>query len=210
MRIQPRSRLALLACALSLLAAPAAPAFAQAAAPAAAQPAARPLDNYTVQRLIVSNGRGEVLLERNANGWMTPAIRANRRQSVREALDALAAGMGLRIDAVRLAGLFTYKFQETPPDPAHAAVSFRAHYTARVAGGALAQPKEDGREYRWIAEDEAAKKIGIEPLRTETAQILRHPDTLWGGSFLLVFDDAAAATPSKVDVLEAPYPLRGD
>lgn len=191
--------------ALLMLAAFAHAGFAQQPAPAVtAQMPAKPLDNYTIQRLIVTNDKGEILLEKNAFGWMTPALRSSKRESVKEALNGLASELGLRVEAIQLAGLYTYQFDETPPNPEHAAISFRSHYTAKYVSGEVVPPK-DGKEYQWVARGEVAKRIGMDSLRTETMQILEHPDTLWGGSFLITFkgDKLESSRP-----LEAPYPLR--
>jgi hypothetical protein len=189
---------------LTLLCVGPSPAIAQASAsPATAQPKA--LDNYTIQRLIILNDRHEVLLERNAMGWMTPALRSTGRQSVKEALRELALSLGVETEQPQLAGLFTYAFDETPIDPAHANISFRTHYLARYKSGSLVQPGDGSKEYRWVATDKAPALISMESLRTETALILNYPKTLWGGSFLVTFVDGKL---QGTRTIEPPYPLR--
>lgn len=158
------------------------------------------IDNYTIQRLIVFNDKKEILMEKNSFGWMTPALRSNQDETVKEGLNNLVSKMGISIDSIRLAGLFTYKFQGLADHPAH--VSFRTHYTARYKGGALVQPKD--KEYKWLPVNEAVEKIGMEALKTETAQIIKFPKIVWGGSFLLVFKDGKMES-SKM--LEELYPL---
>jgi hypothetical protein len=71
-------------------------------------------DNYTVQYLIIYNEQNKVLLQKNKSGWHTIAIRSNENQSIKEALDSLARSIGLSIDFLKLAGLYTYKFQGLP------------------------------------------------------------------------------------------------
>lgn len=172
-------------------------AFAQAATAVAKN---EKTDNYTIQRLIVFNDKKEILMEKNANGWMTPALRSNEDESLIEGLNNLAAEIGISIDSIRLAGVFTYKFQGLADHPA--AVSFRTHYAARYKGGALASPKD--KEYQWLPVREALEKIGMATLRAETAQIVKFPKTVWGGSFLLVFKNGKLDS-SKT--LEEIYPL---
>ncbi|WP_258393971.1 MULTISPECIES: hypothetical protein [Stenotrophomonas] len=41
-----------------------------------------------------------LLLEHNRRGWMTPAARANRKQSLREALQFMSSNMGWCVRAV--------------------------------------------------------------------------------------------------------------
>jgi len=207
----PLSRISLLRLALSACALVAAPAFAAAPAAAPSPPAraatapARALDNYTVLRLTVENERGEILLEKIADGWMTPAARSNQNRTVRESLAALAKDLGVSIATPRLAGLFSYQFRENPVDPNHAAVSFRAHYTARL-DGPVGKPADAAKQYRWVARDRLDEFVTIQALNKELHQILDHPDTLWGGAFVLSFEGDKMVSTEQT---EAFYPLRG-
>ena len=158
-------------------------------------------DNYTVQYLIILNEKGEVLLQRNKAGWHTLGIRSNENQSVKEALDSLARSIGLIIHTVKLAGLYTYKFEGLPD---HKEVSFRTHFTARLKSGKLIQPNDVDREYRWTSTKEAMEKITFESLKLETSQILKSPKTIWGGSFLIIWKDDKFMGSR---VLEEPYSL---
>ncbi|OBU68348.1 NUDIX hydrolase [Stenotrophomonas maltophilia] len=180
------------------------PAVCLAAPPAVPASARAPQDDYTILRLLVTDDQGRLLLERNPSGWMTPAVRANRKQSLQQALRGLAAELGLQISAVRLAGIFSYRFNEDPPDPAHDAVSFRQHYRAELRAGQPPAATAD-KAYRWVTRDEAAALIGMPSLRMETLQVLDHPGTLWGGAFELSFEgDKATGT----RLVEPFYPLR--
>ena len=158
-------------------------------------------DNYTVQYLIILNEKGEVLLQRNKLGWHTLALRSNENQSVKEALDSLASSIGLIIHTVKLAGLYTYKFEGLAD---HMEVSFRTHFTARLKSGKLIQPNDVDREYRWTSTKEAMEKITFESLKLETSQILKSPKTIWGGSFLIIWKDDKFIGSR---VLEEPYSL---
>lgn len=158
------------------------------------------IDNYTIQRLIVFNDKNEILMEKNSFGWMTPALRSNQDESVKEGLNNLASQMGISVDSIKLAGVFTYKFKGLTDHPAH--VSFRTHYTAKYRSGALVQPKD--KEYKWLPVGEALEKIAMESLKTETAQIIKFPKSVWGGSFLLVFKDGKMESSKMSEEL---YPL---
>lgn len=158
-------------------------------------------DNYTVLYLIILNENGEVLLQKNRAGWHTLGVRSNENQSVREALDSLANSIGLTIQSVKLAGLYTYKFEGLPD---HKEVSFRTHFTAKFKSGKLIQPNDVDREYRWTSIKEAMEKITFESLRLETSQILKNPETIWGGSFLIIWKDDKFIGSR---VLEEPYSL---
>lgn len=114
---------------------------AHAAAPVAARPAQ---DDYTVLRLLVTDEQGRLLLEHNRSGWMTPAVRANRKQSIQEALRQLSADLGLQVSPMKLAAIYSYRFNEDPPDPAHDAVSFRQHYRAELRRAAPGQERGKG------------------------------------------------------------------
>lgn len=169
--------------------------------PAAARTAQ---DDYTILRLLVTDDQGRLLLEHNRSGWMTPAVRANRKQSVQEALRQLATELGLQVSPFTLAALYSYRFNEDPPDPAPDAVSFRQHYRATLRSGQPPATTEE-KQYRWVSRDEAAHLIGMQALRMETLQVLDHPETLWGGAFELSFKgDEATGT----ELIEPFYPLR--
>lgn len=162
---------------------------------------AKEVDNYTIQYLIIWNSRGEILLQKNKAGWHTLAMRSNKSQSIKEAMDSLANSIGLKIELLRLAGLYVYKFDGLPD---HKEASFRTHFTARLASGELVQPDDPEREYRWVPVKEAIEKITFESLKLETTQILKEPDKIWGGTFLILWKDGKFLGSR---VLEKPYQL---
>jgi len=157
-------------------------------------------DNYTIQRLIIYKNK-QILLEKGWNGWMTPALRSNENQSLKEGLDSLAKAIGLTVKIVKLSGVYTYKFKNLPD---HKEVSYRTHYTAKYVSGEVIQPKEPGREYKWFDISDVVDKISNEALKKETEQILKYPETLWGGSFLHTFKDGEF---ESVIMTEDFYPL---
>jgi len=166
--------------------------------------AAVKVDNYTVYRLIVFNKKGELLMLKNKAGWHTPALRSNESLSIREAMNNLAGSLGLTIGSPKLAAIYTYKFEGLPD---HRQVSFRTHFTAKLKSGKLIQPSSRGEteaEYYWMPVKEALEKITFDSVKLETKQILKFPQKIWGGSFLIIWKDDVFVG-SKV--LEVPYSL---
>ncbi|WP_046246730.1 NUDIX hydrolase [Hymenobacter terrenus] len=167
----------------------------------AAKDALQLKDNYSVQFLYVTNKDKQVLIQKNQYGWNPIALRSNRPQSIKEALDSLAASMGLTIGALRLAGLYTYKFEGLPD---HQQVSFRTHFTAKLTAGKLRQPTDTSVVYRWVSIPEAIDRIEFTPAKQQAKQLLTFPKQVWGGSYLIIWKDDKL-TGSKV--LEPAYSL---
>ncbi len=133
--------------------------------------------SYTLTEKGVYSSYTQILLEKIADGWMVPAARSNQDRTLRQSLAALAKDLGVSIESPRLAGLFSYQFRENPADPNHAAVSFRAHYTARLQGPA-GKPADAAKQYRWVARDRLDEFVTIQALNRELRQILDHPDAV--------------------------------
>ena len=142
-------------------------------------------DNYTIQRLMLYNKAGNILMEKNAYGWMTPALRSNENLSLQEGLNELAKKMGFEMAPISLCGIFTYKFEGLNDHVGH--VSYRTHYKAKVKSGAVLQPTDKSIHYEWLTEKQAQDSIGHPALKAEFSQMIKHPDKIWGGSFLCIF-----------------------
>ncbi len=141
-------------------------------------------DSYTIQRLIIYNSKGEILLEKHQNGWMTPALRHNSKVSINEGLNNLASQFGLKITTPQLAGIFMfiseYKLQS----------SFRQHFTSYVTEGALKLP--NGRlDVQWFPPHKVIEMMSLPDaklifaVRDMIKQMLEYPKIVWGGVFLL-------------------------
>jgi hypothetical protein len=141
-------------------------------------------DSYTIQRLIIYNNNGEVLLEKHKNGWMTPALRHSSRTTIKEGLENLASEFGLTISPPKLAGNFMFISEYKPTS------SFRQHYTAKLVDGDLTLPEEK-LDAGWFSPHDAvelmslpdAKLVGAVGEMTE--QVLNYPEIIWGGTFTL-------------------------
>lgn len=177
------------------------PGFSQNATNAPAVPEAKKADNYTVQFLLVANGNKEMLMMKNSTGWHLPAIRSNESQSVKEAMDSLAKSMGLGIRDLKLAGLYTHKFEGLPD---HNEISFRTHYSATLKSGKIIQPVDTAKYFQWMPVEEALPKFHFEFLRQQVEPILRQPGKVWGGSFLIIWKGDKYMGSR---VLEKPYVL---
>ena len=141
-------------------------------------------DSYTIQRLLIYNSAGEILLEKHKNGWMTPALRHNSKVSTNEGLNNLASEFGLTIASPKLAGIFMFISNYKPQ------ASFRQHYTANLVGGDLKLP-EGKLDAKWFAPHKAIEMMSlpdaklIYAVRDMTDQILKYPEVIWGGTFTL-------------------------
>lgn len=92
-------------------------------------------DTYIIQRLIIYNSSGEILLEKHENGWMTPALRDNSKVTTNEGLQSLAANFGLTISTPKLKGIFMFIADYKPQS------SSRQHYASTLVAGKLKVPE---------------------------------------------------------------------
>jgi hypothetical protein len=158
------------------------------------------IDNYTIQRIIVFNAKKEILMQRNRFGCFTPSIRSNENQSLKEGLDSLAKAIGIVIEPIKLAGIFTYKYDGLPDHIG--LVSYRTHYKTKYISGELIQykdPKDSTRLYKWMPIKEALEAIGMQALKEETTQIILYPKKIWGGSFLLSYKNDVLQSIKKLE-----------
>ena len=141
-------------------------------------------DSYTIQRLIIFNEKGEVLLEKNNFGWMTPALRHNSKVSINQGLTDLAAEFGVQISRPELSGIFMFISDYKPIS------QFRQHYSAKLNGGALSIP-ENRLDVQWVSTGRAIELMSLPEtkaplaIRDMTQQILNYPEIIWGGTYLL-------------------------
>ncbi|MGB5417431.1 hypothetical protein [Algibacter sp.] len=141
-------------------------------------------DTYTIQRLIIYNSNGEILLEKHKNGWMTPALRHNSKLTTNKGLNDLASDFGLTISSPKLSGIFMFISDYKPQS------SFRQHYVANSVDGELRLP-EGKLDVKWFLPHEAIEMMSLPDaklifaVRDMTEQILKYPEIIWGGSFTL-------------------------
>ena len=141
-------------------------------------------DTYTIQRLIIYNSNGEILLEKHKNGWMTPALRHNSKVTTNKGLKNLASDFGLIISTPKLTGIFMFISEYKPQS------SFRQHYVSNLVGGELTLP--DGKlDVKWFLPHKAVEMMSLPDaklifaVRDMTDQILKYPKIIWGGTFTL-------------------------
>ena len=145
-------------------------------------------DSYTIQRLIIYNEEGKILLEKHKNGWMTPALRHNTKVTTNEGLNNLATEFGLKISPPKLAGVFMFIAEYKPQS------SFRQHYVTSVVEGDLILP-EGKLDAQWFLPHKAIEMMSLPDtklifcVRDMTEHILKYPDVIWGGSFSLWKED---------------------
>ena len=141
-------------------------------------------DSYTIQRLIIFNNNGDILLEKHQNGWMTPALRHNNKLTINEGLEKLAIEFGLKISAPKLSGIFLFISDYKPQS------SFRQHFIANVVDGKLVTPKSK-LDAQWFSPKKAIEMMSLPDaklifaVRDMTQLILENPDKVWAGSYTL-------------------------
>ncbi|MFK7936502.1 MAG: NUDIX hydrolase [Saprospiraceae bacterium] len=153
-------------------------------------------DNFTINRLIIVNDNNEVLMMREKHVWATPSFLYNERQYVKEGLDSLANAYGVKIENLQLHGHFSFKYDY------HSYATLRNYYVARYVSGEIKVP-EGMNEVKWMPAAEAIEQNSVTAIKQITRQIMNHPNTVWGGSFMVshVGDDH----PTKM--VEDFYPL---
>ncbi len=141
-------------------------------------------DTYTIQRLIIYNEKGEILLEKHKNGWMTPALRHNTKLNTNKGLEKLALEFGLKISTPKLAGIFMFISEYKPQS------SFRQHYVCKMTKGELKLPEEK-LDVQWFDPQNAIEMMSLPDAKLigavgdMTKQILNYPKIIWGGTFTL-------------------------
>ncbi len=155
-----------------------------------------PTHNFTVQRLLILNNEGEMLMCREKHVWVPLSFVFEDRQYVRESLDSLAMAFGLQIKDIELRGQFSYKYDYHPQ------ATLRNFYVARLVKGEVETPSGMD-EVKWLKVDEAIDINTVSSIKLICQQIMGNPNIVWGGSFMVshVGDDH----PTKM--VEDFYPL---
>jgi hypothetical protein len=160
-------------------------------------------DSYTIQRLLIYNQKGEVLLEQNDFGWMTPALRHNSKTTIKDGLTSLAAEFGLEVSSPKISGIFMFMSDYKPIS------QFRQHYSCNIVEGKLTIP-ECKKDVQWFSMNKALKMMSLSDtkaplvIRDMTKQLLYYPTVIWGGTFLLSKKDGVIS----YKTIENYYPLR--
>ena len=160
-------------------------------------------DSYTIQRLLIYNQKGDVLLEKNDFGWMTPALRHNSKVTIKDGLMNLATEFGLKISSPKIAGIFMFTSDYKPIS------QFRQHYSSNSVDGQLKVP-ENKKDAQWFSISKAIEMMSLSDtkaplvIRDMTKQLLYYPEIIWGGTFLLSKKDGNIT----YKIIENFYPLR--
>jgi len=160
-------------------------------------------DSYTIQRILIFNRQGEVLLEKNDFGWMTPALRHNSQETINDGLMNLASEFGLQISSPEISGIFMFMSD-------YKSISqFRQHFSSNIIDGQLKVP-ETKKDAQWFSISKAIEMMSLPDtkaplvIRDMTKQLLYYPEIIWGGTFLLSKKDEVIT----YKVTESFYPLR--
>ncbi len=160
-------------------------------------------DSYTIQRILIYNQKGEVLLEKNDFGWMTPALRHNSKTTIKDGLINLASEFGLKVSSPRIAGVFMFISDYKPIS------QFRQHYSCNIVDGQL-KVSENKKDAKWFSISKAIEMMSLSDtkaplvIRDMTKQLLYYPEIIWGGTFLLSKKEGKISYKTIEDF----YPLR--
>lgn len=137
-----------------------------------------PTHNFTVQRLIIMNDANEILMMREESVWATPSLIYTKQQFLKEGLDSLSNAYGIQTTVPKLRGYFSYKYDY------HPYATLRSFFVAHYVSGEIRIP-EGVHEAKWVPLEEAIEKNSVTSIKQITKQILKFPNTVWGGSFLV-------------------------
>lgn len=160
-------------------------------------------DSYTIQRVIIFNEEGKVLLEKNDFGWMTPALRHNSKTTINQGIMDLAAEFGLKTTRPKLAGMFMFITDYKPKS------QFRQHYMVDLIEGEITVPKNKI-DAQWFTLSKAIEMMSLPDtkapfvIRDMTQQILNYPKIIWGGTYMLSKENDVISYRTT----EGFYPLR--
>lgn len=160
-------------------------------------------DSYTIQRLLIYNQKGEILLEKNDFGWMTPALRHNSKTTIRDGLMNLAFEYGLKISSPKIAGMFMFMSDYKPIS------QFRQHFSCKLIDGELKVP-ESKEDAQWFSISRAIEMMSLPDtkaplvIRDMTKHLLYYPEIIWGGTFMLSKEEGII----KYEIIENFYPMK--
>ena len=128
--------------------------------------------------------------------WATPSLLYSERQYIKEGLDSLSNAYGVKTTLPQLHGQFSFKYDY------HPYATIRNYYVAHYISGEIKIPKGMD-DAQWMPVPEAIEINTVTAIKEITEQIIKFPDVVWGGSFLVshVGDDH----PTKM--VEVFYPL---
>lgn len=137
-----------------------------------------PTHNFTVQRLIIINNKNEILMAREQHVWAPPSLLFNERQYIKESLDSLSKAYGVKISSPQLRGQFSFKYDY------HPYATIRNYYIAHHLSGEIKIPKGINAA-QWMPIPVAIKKNTVTAIKEISEQIIKFPNVVWGGSFLV-------------------------
>ncbi|UII77472.1 hypothetical protein LV716_06800 [Flagellimonas sp. HMM57] len=162
-----------------------------------AQEIEKPVDNYTIKRLLICNDKDEIAMVKYNGTWNVPPLRFNKSETYNESLLHLAKDIGLEISKPKLAGVFSFKygFKST--------AALRMFYMAKYKSGTL-KVKEGWEAIKWMPEEEFLQLKSQDVYSLMATKIIEDVSTLWGGAFFLYKENEEI----KFKITEDFYSLR--
>jgi len=158
-----------------------------------------PTHNFTVIRLIIINENNEMLLGREDHVWAPPSMLFDQRYYSNEGLDSLTASIGIKVEDVQFRGYFGFKYEY------HPYATRRAYYVARYQSG-TAKLNQNSHEVGWFPMEEALEMINVTAIQQITKQLVKNPNSVWGGSFMVYRDGVNHPT----EMVEPFYKMFGE
>ncbi|GAB3015113.1 NUDIX hydrolase [Bowmanella dokdonensis] len=152
----------------------------------------------TFHRLLVFNHSNELLVVKikDRELWVTPGWYQDQENTIRQGLTELAGSYGLKIVDPSLRGVFVLLMGQQQK------TSTRLIHVAIVQKPDIQLP-EGIDQARWLPVDQALELINLPHIRYKIEQITAHPDTVWGGTQKMHWEDGV----NKFEVVEEFYPL---
>ncbi|MDN3594311.1 hypothetical protein [Zunongwangia endophytica] len=132
-------------------------------------------------RLVILNAENELMVVKieNADFWVTPGMYQTKELSIKKGLDSIALKYGIKIENLKLNGVFILK-RELKGEKS---TSLRNVYTAKVKEENIKKP--DGiEEIKWLSVDKAIETITFPHINEMIEKTMTKPNEVWGGTLL--------------------------
>ena len=151
-------------------------------------------------RLVILNSQNELMVVKieNVDFWVTPGIYQTKELSIKKGLDSIALTYGIKIENLKLNGVFILKRELNGKK----STSARNVYTAKRKEGTLKRPTGI-EKIKWLSANKALEIITFPHINEMIAKIMDKPNEVWSGTLLQYKENEDW----KVKILEEFYTL---
>jgi len=132
-------------------------------------------------RLVILNSEYELMVVKieNTDFWVTPGLYQTNELSIKKGLDSIALTYGIKIEDIKLNGVFILKRELN----GEKSTSIRNIYTAKRKEGIIKNP--NGIEkIKWLSVHKAMEQITFPHINAMIEKIMTKPNEVWGGTLL--------------------------